>query len=797
MREFVMGARMTLADVFSRPMSAIREATDMFRGSVERANGATDHWVDANGRLRNSLGQYVARARETEQQIEANAHATSNWRDRLISLQGAIAAVAGAAVFKSAYTWLVDSNAQMEQYKNTLTVVMGSQEKATKTLEWATKFAAQTPFEIPQIVEATTRMQAYGIQADKTLGIVGDMASVMGKDLMQAVEAVADAQTGELERMKEFGITKQMILDQAKLLGSVPVTNSGQITDMKAFNAALFSLMEKRFKGGMEMQSKSFKGMLSNVSDFIGTMGRKLGQPIFDKAKEHLASFLDWLNRLQSDGSIDAFIAKIKTVSKVIWDSLGYAYNRLVSMAGKLQPVVQPILEWMANRGLPAVAAGIKEVYEWGNRFSEYVESNWSTLGPFIIGVVTALGTYAAYTKIVTAATKAWAAAQLALDAVMAMNPLGLIIVGIGLLIGAIIYLMGGFDNFKAKVAEIWGYTVQAWNNIWAVLKPILTQMWANMVATWNAIVAAVMPVLNTIWTGILNVFNAIQSFWNQWGSTITAFWSILWAGIVGYAGAYLQGLWTLIVNVFNVIITVVKGVWGVIAGIIQTAWSIITGIFSVSLNLLSGNWEGAWKAMLDMLTGVKDGIVNFFGGLKTLFWDSGKAIIQTLTDGIKSMVDAPVAAIKSVLEKVREYLPFSDAKRGPLSELTYSGGAIMTTLATGVSNKAGTLHNAMADSFAAAPKLTGSASFQANVNAAGSVPAASGAANINPAGTPAQGGSVQKTVTIQKLFDKLELHDVGNKDADSLVEEIMHKLHDRLQKADEVLGNADMAVLL
>lgn len=186
---------------------------------------------------------------------------------------------------------------------------MGSQEKAVQILQWANKFAAQTPFEIQEVVEATTRMQAYGIQAEKNLGIVGDMASVMGKDLMQAVEAIADAQTGELERLKEFGITKQMILDQARLLGTNPINNQGSITDQKAFNAALFSLMEKRYKGGMEMQSKSFKGMLSNVSDFMGTMGRNLGQPLFDKAKEHLASFLDWLNRLQSDGSIDAFIA--------------------------------------------------------------------------------------------------------------------------------------------------------------------------------------------------------------------------------------------------------------------------------------------------------------------------------------------------------------------------------------------------------------------------------------------------------------------------------------------------------
>lgn len=30
---------------------------------------------------------------------------------------------------------------------------------------------------------------------------IGDMAGVMNKDIMQAVEAVADAQTGELERL--------------------------------------------------------------------------------------------------------------------------------------------------------------------------------------------------------------------------------------------------------------------------------------------------------------------------------------------------------------------------------------------------------------------------------------------------------------------------------------------------------------------------------------------------------------------------------------------------------------------
>lgn len=115
---------------------------------------------------------------------------------------GGIAAgvMGGLALFETvkssmagAYEGTIGANASMEQYHNTLTTVLKSSEKATKTLAWAQKFAAQTPFEIPDIVEATTRLSSYGLNAQKVLGSTGNMAAVMGKPLMQAVEAVADA----------------------------------------------------------------------------------------------------------------------------------------------------------------------------------------------------------------------------------------------------------------------------------------------------------------------------------------------------------------------------------------------------------------------------------------------------------------------------------------------------------------------------------------------------------------------------------------------------------------------------
>lgn len=71
---------------------------------------------------------------------------------------------------------------------------------------------------------------------------------------------------------------------------------------------------------------------------------------------------------------------------------------------------------------------------------------------------------------------------------------------------------------------------------------------------------------------------------------------------------------------------------------------------------------------------------------LNTINWsDSGAKIIETLITGIKSKANALVDEVKGIFATVREYLPFSDAKRGPFSQLTKSGGAIMATLASGV----------------------------------------------------------------------------------------------------------------
>ena len=56
--------------------------------------------------------------------------------------------------------------------------------------------------------------------------------------------------------------------------------------------------------------------------------------------------------------------------------------------------------------------------------------------------------------------------------------------------------------------------------------------------------------------------------------------------------------------------------------------------------------------------------------------------IFSTFANGIKSAFTGAVDAVKGGLQKIRNLLPFSDAKEGPLSTLTLSGQRTMTTYA-------------------------------------------------------------------------------------------------------------------
>lgn len=348
-----------------------------------------------------------------------------------------VSAKALADVGKSA----LESASGLEGYRSTLNVVLKDQQKAAKMMAWAVEFANKTPFETDSVVEATVRLQSYGIEAQKVMTQIGDMAGVMNKGLMQAVEAVADAQTGELERLKEFGITKAMIIAKGAELykNQTIVNNKGQIVDQQKFNDALFALMEERFTGGMEIQAKSYKGLMSTISGVwktglaqmagISGTGEIIEGSAFDAAKEGLGWVSDKMQSLSKSGTFEKIGKKIGStvqtgikygkkvldVAKRIKDSVGDTIRTISAKLEPLRPTFEsiqnkavnlgrkltdgftragPPIKAFAERYIPKAVEAVAKLADKAMSFANFIIDHWNVIGPIVKGVVASFLTF-------------------------------------------------------------------------------------------------------------------------------------------------------------------------------------------------------------------------------------------------------------------------------------------------------------------------------------------------------------------------------------------------------------------
>src|SRR5699024_1636024 len=81
--------------------------------------------------------------------------------------------------------------------------------------------------------------------------------------------------------------------------------------------------------------------------------------------------------------------------------------------------------------------------------------------------------------------------------------------------------------------------------------------------------------------------------------------------------------------------------------------------------------------AVVERLTNVKDSIkdglnsaLDFVLGLGGKFVDAGKKIVTSIADGIKGAIGKVTDAVKNVAQKIRDFLPFSPPKTGPLIDI-------------------------------------------------------------------------------------------------------------------------------
>lgn len=164
-----------------------------------------------------------------------------------------------------------------EQLEARLFTLTGSAEGAAKAFDLITQFAAKTPFQVQEVTDAFARLKAQGVEpTEKILKSVGDTAAANGKSFLQFTEALLDAQTGQFERLKEFGIVSRTEGEK------VSFTFRGVTTEVKksseAIRGYLLSIGETQFAGAMERQSATLQGAFSNLQDALALLANAFGK---------------------------------------------------------------------------------------------------------------------------------------------------------------------------------------------------------------------------------------------------------------------------------------------------------------------------------------------------------------------------------------------------------------------------------------------------------------------------------------------------------------------------------------
>lgn len=183
---------------------------------------------------------------------------------------------AGFLSVSAAASLAVNATREMQRLTAQLEVATGSSAAAGAAFSDLTKFAAETPYTLAQVTEAYIKLKNLGIDpTEERLRSFGNTSAAMGKDLMQFIEAVADASTGEFERLKEFGIRASKEGDKVRF------TFQG-VTKEVQFNAnAITNYLEEigrtKFGDAMAKQADTIDGKLSNLEDATAKLGRALG----------------------------------------------------------------------------------------------------------------------------------------------------------------------------------------------------------------------------------------------------------------------------------------------------------------------------------------------------------------------------------------------------------------------------------------------------------------------------------------------------------------------------------------
>lgn len=226
--------------------------------------------------------------------------------------------------------------------------------------------------------------------------------------------------------------------------------------------------------------------------------------------------------------------------------------------------------------------------------------------------------------KTIAAASKAWAAAQWILNAALTANPIGLVIAGIALLVGAFILAYKKSETFRAII-----------DASFAVLKDIGSK---------------VLPVFKAV---VVAIFNGIKTYFTTVFRIYRALFSGAWSGIKAITQAAFTVIRVLIINPIKAAQAGVRAAISAISSGMSRTWNSIKSVTKSAFNNVKSLVTGPMTAIVDYVRGIPGRIA----GLAGKFAGAGRSIIGAFVDGLKNAGGVISGIAGNVWDAVRTLL--------------------------------------------------------------------------------------------------------------------------------------------
>lgn len=245
-----------------------------------------------------------------------------------------------------------------ERYNTVLRTYLGSQERANSELERLQQLANSLPQDLDDITQAFTIFTRTGVDtSSKALTAFSNIATANGKSLTQLGEAVADALTGEFERLKEFGI--KVSKENNKFVADIGNGQSIIASSSAELVRKLQALGEEggKFGNAAANNADSLNQSISNLQGALFTTSVTIGQNLAPALKQAADLTANWLNTHQE------LVAALST-------GLGQGLVSAVEGIGKALPVIADNIELIRKaavsllifKTVTASAQGLRQV---------------------------------------------------------------------------------------------------------------------------------------------------------------------------------------------------------------------------------------------------------------------------------------------------------------------------------------------------------------------------------------------------------------------------------------------------